>query len=282
MSSREIMFNDWHKKFRAPVIPVDQAPYFVCFMDLLGSSEHIKRSRDKRFVEEFHAILDICDQIDRSDSPIRIKTFSDNICLLYPIPKEKDEARLAFRAFAASVANLQTLLLMHTEEWVRGGIVAGNAFVDEHFVWGDALVSAVELEKRANIPLIEIALPTVEEYVVSNCDGLVLRLGKEHPFINYFAVLTKENIDKILKLFQFQIGNKISEWDKPITLDAQSDKIAWAVAYYNTMAKKFGYDELIFSFTDGKDTCSSILRLERIDDTGVGTPPTKDKHETDL
>ena len=273
MSLREITFNYWYRKYSAPLTPVDQMPHFVCFMDLLGSKANMLTDRDRGFVESLHAILNICSQINQDDLPMKVKTFSDNICLLYPIPKTLSAAKIAFKAFAASVASLQTLLLVFTGEWVRGGIAVGDAFADEHMVWGDALVRAADLEKKANIPLVEIDLPVVEKYVNSNCDGLVLRFGKTRPFINYFAVLTAEDRDKVLKLFPLQIKNKITEWDKPITLDAKNDKVAWVCAYYNAMAKKFGYDELKISFTIGDETYTSTLRMGRTDDPEFGATP---------
>ena len=128
---------------------------------------------------------------------MKVKTFSDNICLLYPIPKTLSAAKIAFKAFAASVASLQTLLLVFTGEWVRGGIAVGDAFADEHMVWGDALVRAADLEKKANIPLVEIDLPVVEKYVNSNYgvpDNIPVVGGKKLLIKSCYAEFDDENI----------------------------------------------------------------------------------------
>ena len=192
------------RNYSAEVRPVPMQQYFVCFMDLLGTKYNVLSGHDKRFVGVLHALCQICGQIQAAQLPnLKIKTFSDNICLLVPIPNDLESAKHSFQLILELVSWFQIMLLVNTGELVRGGLAAGEAFCDNDFVWVKALVKAYDIEaSKVIIPVIGIEPSTFDTYVEGNCHGLALkRAASEIPFVNYPALLSAKNAMRYIPIF---------------------------------------------------------------------------------
>ena len=254
-SEKEITIYLEGKEVSAPVSNVEMTPYFVCFIDLLGTTDNIKTHRDKNYVSQLHAIMDLCRKInDLQQRQLKIKTFSDNICFLLPIPEDMQKAKLDFHTFLTVVATFQILLLKYTGELVRGGIAAGDAFCDDALVWGEALVEAYSLEssKGTNYPAVFLADDLVQYFPDNyNCLGLAIHDARfKNRFLNFFVELDNEPSKPLLKDVFDKLSQKLqaSIFSDPTRGDV-FQKLIWTCSYYNAVAVKLERPDLVFDIT---------------------------------
>lgn len=126
------------------------APHVVAFIDILGATNAILRQADESLAV-IHTIyknavtaFSECEFPD-CDRP-KVKIFSDNIVVALPYDASHRNADALF-AVAVMSAALQAEFLVRG--WLtRGGIGAGDFFMDDLMVWGSALVRAYELESH--------------------------------------------------------------------------------------------------------------------------------------
>lgn len=127
--------------------------HVVAFIDILGSSEAIKRDANaslnvvhrayKKSLEGFSKII-----TDARFQPA-VKIFSDNIVVAVPC-KDKHFVPVAFLAVAVMSAVIQVEFLK--KGWlIRGGICAGSFFADDIMVWGKGLVDAYAMENTVAV-----------------------------------------------------------------------------------------------------------------------------------
>lgn len=243
------------KEYSAKIKPIKQELYFVCFMDMLGTTNHLYKHLDKKFVSELYAILNICNQIQQDKLEfLQIKTFSDNICFLSPCPEDKAKAEEDFKHFLIIISHFEVLMLLYTGEWVRGGITVGNAYVDDIFVWGEALAKAVEIEgnKKTKVPIIAIDHDSLKDFYRRNCDGLIIKRSEDtFPFLNFFAGLSESEVAIVLPKLFYKLQEKILNTELPMDYipDPNKDKFAWVCGYYNAIARKFNRSDLQLSLT---------------------------------
>lgn len=240
------------QEYSSQIVEIEQKQHFFCYMDLLGSKRNMSDKTDRVYINEFYAITDLCRKIHKARLPfLKVNTFSDSICLLSPLPSKLETAKLDFHAFLIAVATIQALLLTYTGQWVRGGITVGDAFVDDFFVWGEALTHAYHIEeKEAIVPIIAIDPKIIETYVEGNCNGLVMKKdGHGLPFVNYFAAFDEQHVNLLLERNYKNIKKRIE--NKEILEDYQpnpwTDKLAWMCGYNNLIACKFKRDDLILA-----------------------------------
>ena len=138
--------------------------YVVGFIDILGATNAIMKQTDTS-LDVVHKIYENAiktfSKLSEFDRP-QIKIFSDNIVVAVPYDKSHSKKN-ALYAVAVMSAALQANFLAHG--WLtRGGISAGDFFVDDVMVWGSALVRAYKLESTiAYFPRVVIDPSLAEE-----------------------------------------------------------------------------------------------------------------------
>ena len=229
-------------------------PHFVCFIDLQGTKDNIKTHKDKNYISQLHAIMDLCRKINNSQrKQLKIKTFSDNICFLLPIPEDMQKAKEDFYTFLTVVAIFQILLLKYTGELVRGGIAAGDAFCDDVLVWGDALTAAYLLEssKETRYPVVFLAENLEQYFITPNCHGLAMKDSRfKNYFLNFFVKLDNDSARPLIEDVFDKLSQKIASsifCDR--TRDDVFQKLIWTCSYYNAVAMKLERPDLIFDMT---------------------------------
>lgn len=139
--------------------------YVVAFIDILGATNAIMKQTDAS-LDVIHKIYENAiktfSKFQMADfKRPQVKIFSDNIVVA--VPYDKDHRKNdALYAVAVMSSALQANFLAHG--WLtRGGISAGDFFVDDVMVWGTALVRAYKLESTvAYFPRVVIE-PTLAE-----------------------------------------------------------------------------------------------------------------------
>lgn len=151
--------------------------YYIAYFDLLGYKSFFETHSDKvetflkaineaiqrakEYIEEVHSspIVGGLSQIS-----IRTKVFSDNILLCLETGTTPLEYQ-RFLAFMAIVADIQRHFILQYDLFLRGGITIGTISFNDDFIFGQGLIDAVALEKKAVYPRIIIG-SAVMNYVL--------------------------------------------------------------------------------------------------------------------
>ena len=157
----------------------------VAFIDILGSSEEMKRDPQNALNTVHNAYDDALEiyntifKLHRDNVQVRI--FSDNIVLSCPCKKIGLEK--AFHLILVLSALIQEKLL-HYSMLSRGGIARGDFFNDKVMIWGNALVKAYNLESTVAIYPRIIIHPDL----ISNVNYFEkMSKGDSHDIINWIA-----------------------------------------------------------------------------------------------
>lgn len=170
--------------------------YVVAFIDILGATNAIMKQTDVA-LDVVHKIYEnaiekfLKCQAPGFDRP-QIKIFSDNILVALPCDlthRKKD----ALFAVAVMGAALQADFLVHG--WlIRGGISAGDFFMDDVMVWGSALVRAYKLESEvAYFPRV-----VIDPALAQECE-LDLMIQYASKINSYGCIFGKDN-DGMIRL----------------------------------------------------------------------------------
>lgn len=223
--------------------------YIVAFVDILGASKKIKNDPDKSLnvvhdVYEYvlHYLKAFCEDVDLIEAKPIFRVFSDNIIIAVPV--EPHGINAAFLSAAIHTALVQNHFLV-SKYLTRGGMSMGGFFSDEIMVWGQALVSAYEIENSISIyprvvvhpdliKEIDITDSSICKYLKKDNDGLYfidylfefLPYGEEGDTLlsHYFndckamRVEESENIKSIQKISWFEkyTTTKLKSYSDPV------------------------------------------------------------------
>lgn len=268
--------------------PKDIRPSVVSFLDILGYKRIIEDG--ERSVRLFNAVADIVDDVHRKVSifspkeenpaSIAYRVFSDNVtvsCGYNPVPRNQAECLENVTAISLVIlfqAELQMRLLTEHSFLVTGGIVLGDYFRNDRFVFGKGLVDAYELQNKAKTPRTLVDERVVDAYVDSaNKAGLAMDgnfLGRMfmkddndgRTYVHYlYAGESLENFlsgkrlgtDELVKRSHILLDKQRSGILKAIEENrgdiASNEGIAakyeWAIGYHNDVVEMSGFGERI-------------------------------------
>lgn len=245
-----------------PKKPPKLVPSYVCFADILGYSELSRESLEKgegnKFLNKLHKALGRAYKRVRKQSKgwsdskyFSIKIFTDNIVVGYPLTRLSSTAGEPELGQIFSVfAEFQVGLAMEGF-LVRGGIAAGDHFMDKDVVFGDALLDAVAQDKNGGAPRITLAPSVIDllrvhlgfygdgKYapqhndLLEDADGNIFLDYLSQAFIAYpeggiFFDVIKKHKNTIAKGLKKYKGNP----------DVRA-KYEWAARYHNYVCKNF-------------------------------------------
>ena len=170
-----------------PPEPLKQTPHIVAFLDFLGATAKMRSSEaNDKFLQEIYTVYNFANHMleqteKKRKNKLKIKIFSDNIVIAEEI-EDPSDLESVFQTYTdveqfALILYSQALL---TKNMMRGAISIGNLFINDTFVYGEALVSAYDDESKiANYPRIVVDkniwtkfnLPDKENLVKSDIDG---------------------------------------------------------------------------------------------------------------
>ena len=140
---------------RKPQTNYKQSTYCIAYLDILGGKSLICEDSDNIFLNHLNMFFEdaICEaemaQIF-SKQDVIVKFFSDNILIAIKL-NANDEKRVDKLTKLLNIAgNIQTEVLGYGY-LMRGAIVEGDFYHDEKFVYGKALVEAVNIEENVAI-----------------------------------------------------------------------------------------------------------------------------------
>lgn len=171
-------------------------PHIVAFIDILGATNAILKQTDESLTV-IHSIYERAITIfpmfqEPGLERPKVKIFSDNIVLALPYDASHRKTDALFGVAVMSAALQASFLVCG---WLtRGGIAAGDFFMDDVMVWGPALVRAYELESRvAYFPRV-----VIESDLAKECYLEVIRQYARNK--NFHGYVFGKDIDGMLRV----------------------------------------------------------------------------------
>lgn len=140
----------------------------IAYLDVLGAKDFM-RSESHKFLNDLNSIyLDAQDEVigmrKFTGIPVSAKIFSDNIVLFIPLRDDADSTKENVEHIVSLAGSLYNVALIHGY-LLRGAITIGEFYANERFVYGKALLEAVEMEEKYAIYPRIIAQKEVSDFI---------------------------------------------------------------------------------------------------------------------
>ncbi|CDE89472.1 adenosylmethionine-8-amino-7-oxononanoate aminotransferase [Clostridium sp. CAG:729] len=224
---------------REPKTNYKQSKYCIAYLDILGGKNLIYKDSENIFLNHLNMFFEdaICEaemaQIF-SKQDVVVKFFSDNILIAIKL-NSNDKKRVDKLTKLLNIAgNIQTEIL-GDGYLMRGAIVEGDFYHDEKFVYGKALVEAVNIEENVAIyPRIIVQKQiqrVIPQYCYQDTDG--------EYYLNSFLYCSA------MSCVGFR--NSLLDMLKKYTNNQRIiQKVMWVITYYN----KYYSNPYSFNATD--------------------------------
>ncbi len=202
---------------------IHTSEYYVAYLDVLGSAKQMQNDDNDEFLNKlnsiyYDAMYDVIFDGLNFDKITYTKIFSDNIVLAVKIEENETNKTEKLSRLLNYVGNIYNNALYHGY-LIRGGITKGAFCCNETFVYGKALIDAVEMEENIAIYPRVIAQKEIYEalpqYFEECADG-------EFALDNF---IFHGNAD----VYRYQL----IEMYKKCTDEKVKQKIMWAITHYN-------------------------------------------------
>lgn len=202
--------------------------YCVAYLDVLGAENYMKGDLADKFLNDlnsiyFDAINDISFTNYVTQKDIQVKIFSDNILLGIQINENDGLRKDKIEKILNITGNIFNNALNHGY-LLRGAITEGPFYKDDNniFIYGKALIDAVEIEEELAIYPRVVAQKSIQEtlpqYFEECADGnFILQNFIFHPG---FPEIYKQNLLEIYK--------------KSYKNEKVKQKIMWIISFFNS------------------------------------------------
>ncbi len=144
--------------------------YFCIYLDILGYSKRIENSRGDELKSQLNNFLNYVVSENKYLDDLgkiieyKIRIFSDNILIALPATKDTVSD---FHLVLSHIIDYQKTLIQ-SNYFIRGGISKGMLYIDDHTIWGPALIEAVKIEKSTVYPFISISKDIINLFSENN------------------------------------------------------------------------------------------------------------------
>ncbi|RFZ10238.1 hypothetical protein VIMS_03594 [Mycobacterium marinum] len=221
----------------------------AAFIDELGFAERVSTLTDEDLqsdVERYDSVrLSLSHPGRYWDDYWRVVYFSDNVGVAMPIVDDDQDGGLSM--VVGTVGEYQ-LKLAIGGRFVRGGITRGDLYADHSFITGEALVTAVLLEKNAIYPRIvldqkcrDLAMMQIQQWAEVGAQFEIRRLDPQQLLIrdgenltlSYLGLLLTEEdqpVEVFLALHRDWVRQKLEQYKGSEKLTA---KYRWVADYHD-------------------------------------------------
>ena len=206
--------------------------YCVAYLDVLGSKKIMKNDSNK-FLNDLNSIyFDARSDIVATGETIEAKIFSDNILLSIKTGDDLENAKDKVTKILNLAGNIYNDALWHGY-LLRGAITIGDFCKNDLWVYGKALVEAVDMEESIAIyPRIivhESLYKTHRQYFMQCTDGCLA--------LNTLIFYGKPDV------YKFRLLDLCRQYHKDAKV---MQKIMWVISYFNEYhANKSGIKQQI-------------------------------------
>lgn len=134
-----------------------EANYIIAYIDLLGTKEKISQGKGTKVFENIYNAFLLAGNImpqmkDLNYSQMKVKVFSDNIILAYPVAEslESGDVLSSYKIMISYLKFFLYILLKHNVLF-RGAISINKLMINDLIVWGEGLSEVVYLEENVAI-----------------------------------------------------------------------------------------------------------------------------------
>ena len=131
-----------------------EANYIIAYIDLLGTKEKISQGKGTKVFENIYNAFLLAGNImpqmkDLNYSQMKVKVFSDNIILAYPVAEslESGDVLSSYKIMISYLKFFLYILLKHNVLF-RGAISINKLMINDLIVWGEGLSEVVYLEEN--------------------------------------------------------------------------------------------------------------------------------------
>lgn len=263
------------------------ADSFVCYADILGYAQLSKNALNSGNGTDFlhrlrsalsAAYFNIRERLNsRHKRRFSMKVFTDNIVIGYPLyDPDFEQGEPEFAEILDIFKELQITLAMKGF-FLRGGIARGLHYMDDDIVFGDALLDAVNLDKRGGPPRLTLTSSVVQtvqkqlgfygsvdyapqyEDILEDADG--------EYFINYldeafFAYPDGGIFFELIEEHKNSIINGLKNYKAIPDVRA---KFEWAARYHNFVCREFAEEHPIPTDPDADEiAASAAIEAQRL------------------
>lgn len=128
---------------------IKESPHLVAYIDLLGVKNLIYSDNSQKALKRIHEMYELASQYCKGNSfneKLVFKSFSDNFVISVPLSNNEVENVQKLALVSSFVSIVQVLYIAQAKTLLRGCITAGNFFVNDNIVWGEALVRGYQVE----------------------------------------------------------------------------------------------------------------------------------------
>lgn len=237
----------------------------VCaFIDVLGGAK-LFRGKDRKRAAAFFACMEELERrlngwsrhfTEKRRTSSLVKTFSDNIFVAFPFGSSSTMSdEKVVETFLDELTHQIHELTLFSGFPIRGAVCVGPLMFTDKFLFGPALVEAVQLEKEAIFPRVLLS-ETVLKYISprSSSANLVLRDSDGKAFLHYLTgdVYWLERHREYVQKGLLENASRVHE----------RQKYEWLAQYHNFVVNRTALPELaVFTERPGAFSASpnSIL-----------------------
>lgn len=206
--------------------PINTNKYCISYLDFLGAEKFMKDDQDNKFLNDLNSIyFDAIHDVEFigfvSQKDIFVKIFSDNILLAIKIDENDTNRKEKITKIINLTGNIYNNALAHGY-LLRGAITEGAFYKDKNFVYGKALIDAVEMEEKLAIYPRIIVQKSIQEilpqYFIECSDGCISL--ENFYFFPGLPEVYKHKLKEIYK--KYHNDEKVRQ------------KIMWVITHFNS------------------------------------------------
>ncbi len=236
---------------------------YCAFLDVLGFSDQITESHLKNthnsLLNQFHQTLNESIQLLNEYSThglTSIRSLTDNLIICIPQISRDMESELG--SILSLITSFQ-MTMIRGGFFIRGGLAIGDLFVDQHSVFGPALIEAYQIETKISVnPIVTLSQSTaslVQQHLSYYARGWdphrkdILINSDGNYFINYLSECVEDEriLVSSIENHKDQVITKLNEHRSNPRIFS---KYSWVAEYHNYFCSMItGYPEYTSDLT---------------------------------
>ena len=229
-------------------VPPQQSEYIVAHLDFLGAKiKMVSPEFSDVFLGKIYEIytkgLELLKKAEKNAlPPLKVKIFSDNIVIALQADYNID--KWSNYSLVARACIMFQILALSRELTFRGSITLGDFYIDDTFVFGEALVRANKLEEIAKFPRVIIDTDELCKNlsVADNFKGLLKQDKDKQYFISPFCINDNVPVQDIAEYLEHAKKFIMTEYSASETQGIK-EKYHWLASKFNNFCEDIKRDE---------------------------------------
>lgn len=228
--------------------------YYIVYFDILGYKaffEDMENDINEFLDFNINLVKDTLQSAKQNTRifahPFTLKMFSDNFVIL--VEENSVEDYYIIRILSYLMAKLQLRFLEKYRIVIRGVITKGPIYVDEHILFGEGLIRAVEKESQEKFPRILIDSDRIDPNDCKDlCKEFVAKDEDDAYYVDFLSIINdnmpedntleclnsvRTNIITLVKKYG-NYNQALNDYKKAKIAEKTISKYAWLLSKFNT------------------------------------------------